>query len=49
MFNVDENHFVVYFNDCRTLTLKGDEDAKFGDVVNKCKRMKMMVMLVGGL
>lgn len=48
MLNANEAHFIVYFNDSRTFFMKGDDDVKFADVLNRDQGMTMMFMLDGG-
>lgn len=48
LFNANETHFVVDWNDGRTLAVKGDREVKYINVASGQVGMIMMVMLGGG-
>ena len=48
IYNMDETHFVISFNNGRTLGLRGDDNVKYADVVSGGEGMTMMVHITGG-
>jgi hypothetical protein len=46
--NIDETHFVINFQNGRTLGFRGDVEKKYADVVNGGEAMTMVVRITGG-
>ena len=46
--NMDETHFVINFDNRRTLGLRGDENVTYADVVSVGEGMTMIVHITGG-
>lgn len=46
--NMDETHFVINFDNGRTLGFRGDEEVKYADVVSGGEGMTMIVHITGG-
>jgi hypothetical protein len=46
--NIDETHFVINFQNGRTLGFRGDAKQKYVDVVSDGEAMTMVVRITGG-
>ena len=45
---MDETHFVISFDNRRTLGFRGDETVKYADVISGVEGMIMIVHITGG-
>lgn len=46
--NADETHFIINFDNGKTLRFRGDASVKYADVTSDGEGMTMMVRIFGG-
>ena len=46
--NADETHFIINFDNGRTLGFSGDKEVKYADVVSRSEGFTMVMRLPGG-